>query len=53
MHEMREGGTGDLAAVCELTAVHMDRTVRKSCPFPEAIRTVAEAAMEASEKILA
>jgi len=49
VHEMREGASGELAAVCELTAVHMDRTVRKSCPFPEAIRKAVEAAVEAAE----
>ncbi len=33
LHEMRNGETGEVAAVCELTAVHMDRQVRKACPF--------------------
>ncbi len=37
VHEMRKADTGDIAAACELTAVHMDREARKSCPFPEDI----------------
>ena len=45
-HEMRNGETGELAATCELTAVHTNRTTRKSCPFPDAIRTAAQAAVE-------
>ena len=46
LHEMRNGDTGEVAALCELTAVHIDRAIRKSCPFPETIRTAAEAALE-------
>jgi acyl-CoA thioester hydrolase len=33
VHEMRNAETGEVAAVCELTAVHMDRQARKACPF--------------------
>jgi len=35
VHEMRTGDTGELAALCMLTGVHIDATTRKSCPFPE------------------
>ncbi len=44
-HEMRNGATGEVAAVCELTALHTDRATRRSCPFPPAIRAAAEAAL--------
>ncbi len=40
-HEMRNGETGEVAATCELTAVHLDRDSRRACPFPEAIRGAA------------
>ena len=38
VHEMREGVTGELSAVCVLTGVHIDTQTRKSCPFPAEIR---------------
>jgi acyl-CoA thioester hydrolase len=41
-HEMRNAETGEVAAACEITAVHMDRQARKSAPFTEAIRGIAE-----------
>jgi acyl-CoA thioester hydrolase len=34
VHEMRHGETGELAAICMLTGVHIDAEARKSCPFP-------------------
>lgn len=34
VHEMIQTETGEIAAVCELTGVHLDRTARKSVPFP-------------------
>lgn len=37
VHEMRHGETGELAALCMLTGVHLDAVARKSCPFPEEI----------------
>jgi acyl-CoA thioester hydrolase len=37
-HEMRNGETGEIAALCEITGVHMDRRARKSAPFTDAIR---------------
>ena len=42
-HEMRNLQTGQVAAVTELTGVHMDRQTRKSCALPESIRVAAEA----------
>ncbi len=38
VHEMRNAETGEIAAICEITGVHMDRAVRKAVPFPDAIR---------------
>ncbi|MBI1385830.1 MAG: thioesterase [Rhizobiales bacterium] len=38
VHEMRNGETGEVAALCELTAVHVDRLERKAMPFPTEIR---------------
>ena len=37
VHEMRNAQTGELAALCELTGVHLDARTRKSCPFPPEI----------------
>ncbi len=34
VHEMRQAHTGEVAAVCVLTAVHMDSKARKSTAFP-------------------
>ena len=34
VHEMRHAQTGELSAVCVLTAVHMDSRARKSTAFP-------------------
>ena len=45
-HEMRNIETGEVAAMCELTGVHMDRVARKSVPFPEAIRASAQSYIE-------
>jgi acyl-CoA thioester hydrolase len=38
---MRNVETGEIAARCEITGVHMDRKVRKSAPFEEKISSVA------------
>jgi len=40
-HEMRVVESGEVAASCELTGVHIDRDARKSCAFPEDIRQAA------------
>jgi acyl-CoA thioester hydrolase len=47
-HEMRNVEAGTVAATTELTAVHLDRQTRKSCPFPAAIRAAIEARIEPS-----
>ena len=33
-HEMRNIETGEVAAACEITAVHLDKQGHKSCDFP-------------------
>ena len=45
LHEMHNIETGDIAAVCEITAVHLDKAAHKACAFPPAIRKAAEALM--------
>ena len=42
VHEMSNVETQEIAATCEITAVHMDRNTRKSSPFPDAVRKAAE-----------
>ena len=34
VHEMRQAQTGEVSAICVLTAVHMDSKARKSTAFP-------------------
>jgi len=34
VHEMRQAQTGEISAVCMLTAVHMDSKARKAAAFP-------------------
>ena len=34
VHEMRHAKSGEVSAVCVLTAVHMDSRIRKSTAFP-------------------
>ncbi len=47
-HEMINLETGETAAIMDLTAVHMDTTRRRSCPFPSAIlRRLRELVIEA------
>jgi len=43
VHEMRDAQTGEVSAVCVLTAVHMDNVVRKSTTFPAEVITRAKA----------
>ena len=40
-HDMTNAETGEMAAFCEITAVHMDRSLRKSAPFAETVRETA------------
>ena len=38
VHEMRNDHSGEIAAICVLTGVHIDTQTRKSCALPEHIR---------------
>jgi acyl-CoA thioesterase FadM len=40
---MRNIETGAVAAVSEITSVHLDKQAHKSCPFPAAVRQATEA----------
>ncbi|WJR79256.1 thioesterase family protein [Bradyrhizobium sp. NP1] len=51
VHEMRNAETGEVAATCELTAVYMDRHVRKAASFPAEIREAAMAALATVEPV--
>lgn len=44
-HEMRNIETGEVAAACEITSVHLDKQGHKSCDFPPAVRAASEALM--------
>src|ERR1700722_10666300 len=48
-HEMRNAETGEIAAMCENTGVHIDRQARKSTPFADAIRKSAESELAPAE----
>src|SRR5580704_3209530 len=41
LHEMRNAETGEITATCEITAVHLDRALRKSTAFSSDIREAA------------
>jgi acyl-CoA thioester hydrolase len=43
VHEMIHGDSGELAALCELTAVHMDRKERRSAKLPPDVLAKARA----------
>jgi acyl-CoA thioester hydrolase len=47
VHEMRNGETGVVAALCELTGVHMDRAARKAVAFEPNVRETISAAVVA------
>jgi acyl-CoA thioester hydrolase len=53
LHEMRNGETGEIAAICEITGVHMDRQARKSAPFTDAIRDGAAKYLADTEAVMA
>ena len=42
-HELVNIEKGEVAAICEITAVHLDKQAHKACDFPPAIRAAAEA----------
>jgi acyl-CoA thioester hydrolase len=48
-HEMRNADTGEIAACCEITAVHLDRQARKAIAFPDGVRKIAETQLAATE----
>jgi acyl-CoA thioester hydrolase len=37
-HEMQRSDSGELAATTELTAVHLDATIRRACLFPDSVK---------------
>ncbi len=41
VHTMREIEGGTVAALCDLTAVHLDRRSHKACAFPDRVRRTA------------
>jgi acyl-CoA thioester hydrolase len=49
VHEMRNAETGEVAATCEITAVHLDRQARKSTAFGETIRAMAMSQLAVAE----
>jgi acyl-CoA thioester hydrolase len=50
-HEMRNAETGEIAAICEITGVHMDRQARKSIAFAEMIRKSVEGQLAVPEHV--
>jgi acyl-CoA thioester hydrolase len=34
-HEMKNDGTGEVAATSAITGIHIDRATRRPCPFPD------------------
>jgi acyl-CoA thioester hydrolase len=51
-HEMRNAERDEVAALCEITGVHIDRTARKSCPLPPEVRAEAERILAGLEPAL-
>ncbi len=43
VHEMYNAATGEIASVCELVGVHIDRTLRRPSPFPHEVRQAVRA----------
>src|SRR6516225_11760814 len=43
VHAMRNAETGEIAAICEFTGVHVDRRLRKSVVFAQPIREAVRA----------
>jgi acyl-CoA thioester hydrolase len=44
VHTMRKAESGEVAATCAITGVHIDMRRRRACPFPAALRAAAERA---------
>jgi acyl-CoA thioester hydrolase len=53
VHEMRNAETGEVAATCELTGVHVDRKIRKAVAFADAIREAARKHLAGAERAIA
>ena len=53
VHEMRNAETGEIAATCEITGVHLDRQARKSVAFTETIRRRAADFIAHAEAVIA
>jgi acyl-CoA thioester hydrolase len=53
LHEMRNAETGEIAATCELTGVHLDRQARTSVAFAETIRRRAADYVAGAEAVTA
>jgi acyl-CoA thioester hydrolase len=53
LHEMRNAETGEIAATCEITAVHLDRQAHKSMPFAPEIRETAMKQLAARDPAMA
>ena len=49
-HEMRNGETGEIAALCQFTGVHIDKKLRRACAFSPEMR--AEAAQYLAAPVL-
>lgn len=47
-HTMRRAEDGEIAAVTELTGVHLDRVARKACPFPPELKAALAALLRTS-----
>jgi acyl-CoA thioester hydrolase len=48
VHEMRNAEVNEVAALCELTGVHMDRLARRAVPFPPDVSEKIAAAITSS-----
>jgi acyl-CoA thioester hydrolase len=46
VHEMRDAERDEVCAVCELTAVHIDRNTRRASPIPQEVRTRADSLLK-------
>ena len=51
VHEMRNGETGEIAAICEITGVHMDRQARRSGAVTDTIRRGASSYLADAEAV--
>jgi len=52
-HEMRNAETGEIAAFCEITAVHLDRQARKAIAFTDDVRKIAQTQLAVPEPAVA